>query len=454
LAVASAAKIPLYSGYAYPSLYSTGLTYTYPSVYSHPLVTANFINKLKDNPRTKRSPQVPVVYYTNTPSLTPAQLEDVEKVFDLTANFINKLKDNPRTKRSPQVPVVYYSNAYNTAPITSAQIEDVEKVFDLIINFIKKLKDAPTAEAETSVKTKRSPAVPVAYYANAYETVPATAPVNAKIEDIEKVFGLIANFVAELKANIPTDAIPPAAIPTGAIPSYPGAAPVNYQASDVNVEQIQAVFSLIQKFTAQLLANSAAVPAAAPTESAPAVVAAPIEATPSTYQLIEPGCRNNLGVSVPCALRRKRSPLEAVAAPVVYNAVPITYVAKPLTYTYPVATPVTYNAVELENKPKIEDVEKVFDLTADLIKGLKDAIPADSVKIPPVNIPSVNIPPVNIPSVNIPPVNIPSVNIPTVNIPPVNIPAVNIPAVAIPTVPVPAGAIPAGPINGAIISGF
>jgi hypothetical protein len=79
LAVASAAQLSLYSGYAYPSLYSTGLTYTYPTVYSRPLL------------------------YNNE-----ANLEDVEKVFDLTANFINKLKDNPstetRTKRSPYLP--------------------------------------------------------------------------------------------------------------------------------------------------------------------------------------------------------------------------------------------------------------------------------------------------------------------------------------------------------------
>jgi len=340
LAVATATEVPLYSGYAYPSVYSAGLTYTYPS----PPLAYNY----------------------------QAKPEDVEKVFDLTANFIKTLKDNSNTGFTYTYPTGYYPQmAYNY----QANLGDVEKVFDLTSNFINKLKDNPGTEIETTVKTKRSPVVPVAYYANPYNTVPLTeAPSDDMIKDIEEIFGSITNLIAELKAKIPTGAIPanqakevqieqleavfgvvskliadlkakyPAAtIPSGAIPTYPGAAPVNYQANE-------AVNSLIKKITSQLLADNAA----------------PIESTPSTYvaQLIDTSCKNSLGFGVPCALRRKRSPQEAVAAPIAYNAAPLTYVGQPLTYTYPVVTPITYNAYDLG------DIEKVFDLTAKFIKKL------------------------------------------------------------------------------------
>jgi len=120
-----------------------------------------------------------------------------------------------------------------------------------------------------------------------------------------------------------------------------------------------------------------------------------------TYQaeLVDTGCKNSFGVSVPCAAAKtKRSPQEAEAAaeaapaeaapaeaapaeaapaeaapaaaeekpavaPVVpgarllpyfysnaYNTVPLTYAAQPLTYTYPA---VTYKAIE----PKIQEIE-------------------------------------------------------------------------------------------------
>jgi len=377
LAVATATEVPLYSGYAYPSVYSAGLTYTYPS----PPLAYNY----------------------------QAKPEDVEKVFDLTANFIKTLKDNSNTGFTYTYPTGYYPQmAYNY----QANLGDVEKVFDLTSNFINKLKDNPGTEIETTVKTKRSPVVPVAYYANPYNTVPLTeAPSDDMIKDIEEIFGSITNLIAELKAKIPTGAIPanqakeaqieqleavfgvvskliadlkakyPAAtIPSGAIPTYPGAAPVNYQANE-------AVSSLIKKFTSQLLSDNAVsaiptYPGAAPanyqaneavnslikkiTSQLLADNAAPIESTPSTYvaQLIDTSCKNSLGFGVPCALRRKRSPQEAVAAPIAYNAAPLTYVGQPLTYTYPVVTPITYNAYDLG------DIEKVFDLTAKFIKKL------------------------------------------------------------------------------------
>ena len=242
-------------------------------------------------------------------------------------------------------------------------------------------------------------------------------PVASEIKDnklnteaIEKVFGFMAKFITELKANIPAGAIPPVNIPTGAA-TYPGAVPVNYQPTDVKVEDVEAVFGLLKKFTTQLLANPASLAAVptdvAPTDAAPAE-AAPIEATPPAeaapadaatlvdqYQLIDTGCTNSVGVTVPCAVRRKRSPQNVVA----YNTVPFTYAAQP--YTYPVAAPVTYVASEpavTENKPKIEDIEKVFNLMAKFISELKASIPADAVNIPPVAIPSVVVPAVAIPT--------------------------------------------------------
>ena len=110
-----------------------------------------------------------------------------------------------------------------------------------------------------------------------------------------------------------------------------------------------------------------------------------------TYQaeLVDTGCKNSFGVSVPCAAAKtKRSPQDpapeaeaapadaapaeaapapeekpVVVAPVVpqarllpyyysnaYNTVPLTYAAQPLTYTYPA---VTYKAIE----PKIQEIE-------------------------------------------------------------------------------------------------
>jgi hypothetical protein len=113
-----------------------------------------------------------------------------------------------------------------------------------------------------------------------------------------------------------------------------------------------------------------------------------------TYQaeLVDTGCKNSFGVSVPCAAAKtKRSPQDsdaeaapAEAAPAeaaeekpaetaeekpaeavavapqarllpyyytnAYNAVPLTYAAQPLTYTYPA---VTYKALE----PKVQEIE-------------------------------------------------------------------------------------------------
>jgi len=351
------------------------------------------------------------------------------------ANLIGELRNNIPAGAVPPVNIPGVPAQYQ---VKDVKVEDVEAVFGLLKKFTttllaKPAQEAPAApEAETVVKTKRSPQE-VAYAAAPLSYVdPSAVPEPPKFEAIEKVFDFMLKFISELKANIPADGIPPVNIPTGAIPdagAYSGVSP--YQPKEVKIEEIEAVFGFLKKFTAQLLANPALLAGGAPTVAAPVEVVpvevapvevVPVEAAPAdaTYQLIDAGCKNSDGLDVPCAVRRRRSP----QVPVAYNTVPLNY--QPLPYT--VATPVA------ENKPQIGDIEKVFALMAKFISELKANIPADAVNIPPVNIPSVEIPPVNIP-------------------------AVNIPSVAVPTVAIPAGAIPTrfiptGPINGAVISGF
>jgi hypothetical protein len=414
-------------------------------------------------------------------------------------NLIGELRNNIPAGAVPPVNIPGVPAQYQ---VKDVKVEDVEAVFGLLKKFTttllaKPTQEAPAApEAETVVKTKRSPQE-VAYNTIPYadpSAVPSAVPEPPKFEAIEKVFDFMLKFISELKANIPADGIPPinippvniptGAIPTGAIPTgaipdagaYSGVSP--YQPKEVKIEEIEAVFGLLKKFTSQLLANPALLAGGAPTGAAPAVPvgvvpveaapvevvpveAAPVEVAPvevvpvevapadATYQLIEAGCKNSVGLDVPCAVRRRRSP----QVPVAYNTLPLNY--QPLPYT--VATPVTYQTSEpvvTENKPKIEDIEKVFEFMSKFIGGLKASIPADAVKIPQINIPPVNIPPVNIPPVNIPPVNIPSVEVPPVNIPTVAIPTGAIPTGAIPTGAIPTRFIPTGPINGAVISGF
>jgi len=329
------------------------------------------------------------------------------------ANLIGELRNNIPAGAVPPVNIPGVPAQYQ---VKDVKVEDVEAVFGLLKKFTttllaKPAQEAPAApEAETVVKTKRSPQE-VAYAAAPLSYVdPSAVPEPPKFEAIEKVFDFMLKFISELKANIPADGIPPVNIPTGAIPdagAYSGVSP--YQPKEVKIEEIEAVFGFLKKFTAQLLANPALLAGGAPT------VAAPVEVVPVEVAPVEGD-----GLDVPCAVRRRRSP----QVPVAYNTVPLNY--QPLPYT--VATPVA------ENKPQIGDIEKVFALMAKFISELKANIPADAVNIPPVNIPSVEIPPVNIP-------------------------AVNIPSVAVPTVAISAGAIPTrfiptGPINGAVISGF
>jgi hypothetical protein len=425
--------------------------------------------------KTKRSPQeyivqpYPSAYPVNYNAVEPAVTENkpstetIEKVFGFMSKFITELKANIPEGSVPPTNIPGVPAAYQPKEV---KVEEIEAVFGLLKKFTTTLLSKPTQEAPAAdatapeegnvVKTKRSPQeynvqpYPSAYPVNYNAIQPAVTENKPPTEAIEKVFGFMTKFISELKANIPADGIPPTNIP---------GVPAAYQPKEVKIEELEAVFGLLKKFTTQLLANPAALGAAAPAEAAPAEAApaeaapaeaapaeaAPAEAAPSeaapveeapaeTYQLINTGCYNNVGVSVPCALKKKRSPQEIVAVPVAYNTVPVTYVAQPLTSTYPVATPVTYQGSEpavTENKPKIEDIEKVFNFMTKFISELKANIPADAVEIPPVNIPPVNIPPVNIPSVTIPPVNIPNVVVPSVVIPAGAVPAGTVPTGAI-----------------------
>jgi len=428
LAVVSAAEVPIYPGYVNPSFYPTVYSPYSPSmVYSNQPVIQKVVpeeSEIKDN---------------------KVNIEAVEKVFAFIGKFIGELKDNIPANAVPPVNIptgaipagaiptgaipagasVYTSAVPANYQPSDVKIEDVEAVFGLISKFISTLsnKEAPAAATpETATRTKRSPeevkVVPTTYYNYAYKynTLPLnyaykynTLPLNyasqpltyanpiadpitytasepvvtenkPNIEDIEKVFALIGKFIGELKANIPTGAIPAGAVPTGAIPAgasvYTSAVPANYQPSDVKIEDVEAVFGLITKFIATLSNKEA-----------------PAAATP------EPETRT------------KRSPEEIKIVPVnyynnAYNTVPLNYAVQPLTFAYPIADPITYTESEpvavTENKPNIEDIEKVFALIGKFIGELRANIPADAVNIPPVNIPSVTIPPAAIPAVSIP----------------------------------------------------
>ncbi len=96
-----------------------------------------------------------------------------------------------------------------------------------------------------------------------------------------------------------------------------------------------------------------------PANALPAAI--PAAAVPLTYeaQLIDTSCKNSLGLSVPCAARRKRSPQGAVAAPIVYN-----------TYT---------NSIPA--LARIENVEAVLDLTSKYLAQIKPYIPADALSV-------------------------------------------------------------------------
>ncbi len=116
------------------------------------------------------------------------------------------------------------------------------------------------------------------------------------------------------------------------------------------IENVKAVLDLTSEYLSQLKGFDA-LPGDVPTA-----------AVPLTYetQLINTNCKNSLGLSVPCAVRRKRSPQELVAAPVVYS-----------TYTSTIPA-----------SDRIENVEAVLDFTSKYLNQLKTYIPADSLSVP------------------------------------------------------------------------
>jgi hypothetical protein len=229
------------------------------------------------------------------------KIENIETVLDLTTKYLTKLKG-------------YISDAPSLA-----KIENVETILDLTSKYLTQLK----------------------------AIIPA-APALAKIENVEAVLDLTSNYLGQLKANIPADAF------SVTIPTATGALTSTYQGNfpdSAKIENVKAVLDLTSEYLSQLKGFDA-LPGDIPTA-----------AVPSTYdeaQLINTNCKNSLGLSVPCAVRRKRSPQEVVAAPVAYN-------------TYTSTNPASV---------RIENVEAVLDFTSKYLNQLKTYIPADSLSVP------------------------------------------------------------------------